>query len=80
MRPDRTHVVFYRNGAEADVRAIVAHVDPAHPQAWQREPAAGEIDRLLRHGAVVTVEIGALRVGLRAGQPPRFASPGELAG
>lgn len=72
LRPDRMHVVFYRNGGEADPRTITAHVDPAFPDAWLAEPAQGEIRRLIARGAIVVVEIGERRVVLQPDRPPHF--------
>lgn len=78
LRPDKTRVVFYRAGNELDDRAIFAHVDPAYPHAWEREPVAGEIRRLVGRGAIVIVVIGETRISLRAGAPPEWANEAQL--
>jgi len=79
LRPDKTHVVFYRNGSEADPRTMTAHVDPARPDSWLAEPVAGELRRLVAKGAIIIVEIGDRRVVLRRDRPPLFTSTAELA-
>ena len=79
LRPDKTHVVFYRNGGEKDPRTIFAHVDPRYPEAWTHEPVASEVSRLVDRGAAVIVVIGKRRIALRKDRPPLFSDEERLA-
>jgi hypothetical protein len=78
LRPDRTHVVFYRNGTEIDRSVVFAHVDPGVPLAWQDGAVHSEIMRLTARGATVIVVVGELRVVIKSGQPPLFTTEAEI--
>lgn len=69
LRPDKTHVVFYRSGIEEDPRAINGHVDPEYPDAWRSEIVSGEISRLLLNGAVLHVTVRDTMIVLKEDQP-----------
>lgn len=69
LRPDRSHVVFYRNGTETDRRTIFAHVNPQFPNAWYSDVVSNEIARLINRGAIVIVQESEKRIIFQKGQP-----------
>lgn len=69
LRPDRCHVIFYRNGTERDPRVIFAEVDPKFPQAWQSEVVMNQVNALTLRGAIVIVQIAGIRIIFQKGQP-----------
>ena len=64
LRPDRCHVVFHRR--EGD-REVMAHVDPARPDAWRAGAAMRMIADIASSGTPVMVRAGKLRVVVEAG-------------
>lgn len=69
LRPDKTHVVFYRNGTEIDPNIITAHVNPEFPMAGYANSVMEEVKRLMNRGITVVMQIGDTLVFHKKGQP-----------
>jgi uncharacterized protein len=68
LRPDRSGVVAYWNGA--DHENVVLHVDPERPDSLAHAPGSELLEALLRSYDRVFVICGEERVMLRGAQDP----------
>lgn len=83
LRPDKSHVIFYRNGTEQDPRVVFLEVDPKFPNAWAEVIVQVEINRLKNRGAIIVVQIGDDRVIIQKDQPivrTHAATAAQMAG